>query len=1049
MINLSPLPTQPNSRHNTLRRLAISTTIIIGLAACGGGSTSGAGAPAGSAANAPASGSGGIATGALPAGVVAQPTFHMAAITPPPPSDVDVGGTNASSRQPPVTIALSADAAAIDTARLTPEALTTQLQSLAAARHAGGITPNQRIAISANGNITPQSTAVYTPAQIRAAYGLPPLPAAGTALSATDAAALGAGQTIYIVDANDNPNAFPDLNTFSASFGLPSCTRLVLTAATPLPLAAPPAGCQLVLAYPNASGTANNSAPAYDAGWASEIALDVEWSHAIAPLARIVLLEAASASLGDLLGGVSLANKMGPGALSMSFGAGEGSWVSSVDSAFTASGMTYLASTGDSGAGVSWPAVSNNVLAVGGTSLNYPGSGSRSEAAWAGSGGGISAYEGIPSYQNGVSIAGGGILHSRAVADVSFNADPNTGQYVVITPPGGGAGWYVYGGTSISSPQWAGVIALINANRVLNGQALLGDVHAALYAQVAAVPGNYATAFDDITTGADGSCATCAAAAGYDQSTGWGTPNYASLLSLLSSVQNLPPLPAATMPGGIAGIAYATSWAATDAAHNPLTYTLTGAPAGLAVSASGAVSWAHPLAGVYRFGVTVKNAAGKTATGTESLTIVAAPAAPTVPGATFLVKTGTALSRSLGVTVPANSGTISYTLSGAPAGLTVTAAGVLTWASAVAGHYVVTATATNAYGASGSGVYNFTVIAEAPPVFSGSTSLNGVAGSPFSTTLGVSDPNGGTITLAMSGAPAGLTLGNGGLLSWAQPVAGAYTLVVTATDSYGYSASATYKLAIEGAPVVSAATLTANTGAAFSAQVVARDPIGAMLTYSLSGAPAGLGIGTTGVLAWAAPVRGSYAFTVTARNPAGQSASATIKLTVYGQPVVTSGVITGTTAAPLNAAIKATDPNGSALTYSLSGGPAGMAISSTGMLTWTTPVRGSYAVTVTARDALGATGSGSFAIAIYGTPVVSTAALGATAGAALHANVTASDPNGSPLTFSLSDGPSGLAISSSGALTWAAAVKGVYVLTISANDALGASGSAKVTLTVS
>lgn len=955
--------TQLTTQYARLRPVALTVITLLGVSACGGGAggsnTGTAATPAGTASSPP--------LGALPASVIALPTYHMAAVTPPPPSAIDVGGTNASSTQPPATVALSTAAAGIDTARLTPDSLAAQLQAqsqVPASTSSIGVTPSTRIALSANGGATPQSTSVYTPAQIRAAYGLPALPAAGTTLSAAAAAALGAGQTIYIVDANDNPNAFPDLNTFSTTFGLPTCTKLVVTPSTALPLAAPPAGCQLVIAYPNSSGAANSSAPAYDAGWAPEIALDIQWSHAIAPLARIVLLEAASASLGDLLGGVLLANQMGPGVLSMSFGAGEGSWVSSTDSYFTATGMTYLASTGDSGAGVNWPAVSSNVLAVGGTSLSYSGSGARSESAWSGSSGGVSAYEAIPAYQSGVTIAGGGTLKSRAVADVSFNADPNTGQYVVITPPGGSAGWNVYGGTSISSPQWAGVLALVNANRVQNGQALLGDMHAPLYTQIAEVPGNYASAFDDITAGNDGSCPTCNAGAGYDQSTGWGTPNYASLLPLLSSAQSLPPLPGGTMPSGMQGVAYATTWAATDSGHNPLTYTVSGAPAGLSVSSGGAVSWTSPVAGTYSFGVTVRNNAGKTATGTESLTIAPRPAAPTVPGASFFAKTGTALSRSLGVSAPANSGSLTYTLSNAPAGLTVSSAGVLTWAKAVQGSYTVTATATNAYGASGSGVYRFTVIPETPPVFSGTSSLNGVAGSNFSATLGVSDPNGATIAFSATGAPSGLTLSTGGMLAWAKPIAGIYSIVVTATDSYGYAASATYKINIEGTPAVAGATLTGNTGAAVSVQVQASDPVGSALTYAVGGAPAGVAISSSGLLTWTSPVKGAYSFTVSAHNAAGFTGSAPFKLTIYGLPTVSSASFTGKSAKAFSATVSAADPNGSTLTYAVSGGPSGLAISSAGVLSWASAVKGTYTFTVTAKDALGLSGSAKITLTV-------------------------------------------------------------------------------------
>ena len=863
------------SNRSTRRRIHAAVAglgIALGLGACGGGSgASQAGAT-------PSAGAATLAAEhALPAGLVALPSFHMAAVVPPPPADIDVGGTNASARQAPLSIALSTAAARIDTKRLTPELLAARLAEGGAP---SGADPGQSQRVAADGGASPQSASVYTPAQIRAAYGLPPLPASGASLTAAQAAALGAGQTIYLVDAYDDPNAYSDLNTFSSTFGLPTCTKLVAGPATALPLPPPGSGCQLVIAYSNSAGAANAGAPQYSSGWSPEIALDVQWSHAIAPLARIVLLESASASLSDLMGSVLLANQMGPGVLSMSFGAGEGSWVPSTDAYFTATGMTYLASTGDSGSGVSWPAVSNNVLAVGGTSLAYGGSGARTESAWSGSGGGISAYEALPAYQRGVSIAGGGNLQSRAVADVSFNADPNTGQYVVITAPGGSPSWYIYGGTSISSPQWAGVLALVNANRAANGQALLGDMHAPLYGQIAEVPGNYASALDDITTGADGSCATCRAGTGFDQSTGWGTPNFATLLPLLGGVRNLPPLPPATMPNGMAGVAYATAWAPTDTAHDALSYTVSGAPTGLAVSAGGAVSWSNPVAGTYSFGVTVRNTAGMSASGTQLLTIAPAPAAPTVPGGAFLVKSGTAWSQSLGASVPANSGTVSYALAGAPAGLTVTSGGALAWAKPVAGTYSVTARATNAYGKSGSGLYTLTVIAEAPPVFSGSSTLSGTAGSAFTATLAVSDPNGGRLVLSLGGAPSGLTLSSGGVLSWAQPLAGTYAVKVSAVDNYGYAAAATYTLKIYGKPTVAAAQLAASSGTALAAKVSASDPNGSALAYALSGAPAGLSIGSNGVLAWAKPVKGTYAFTVTATDALGLSGSGLVTLKI-------------------------------------------------------------------------------------------------------------------------------------------------------------------------
>src|SRR5262249_42228807 len=162
---------------------------------------------------------------------------------------------------------------------------------------------------------------------------------------------------IYVVNARHDPNIAAELATFNAKFGLPACTTRVLTATTALPLAAASASsCELVAAY-SSGANLSSTAPAYDSGWATEIALGVQWAHATAPLARIVLIEAPDASVSNLSGAVKLANRMGAGVVSMSFGAPEGSWGSSYDAIFSTTGMSYVAATGDGGAAVSWPSV--------------------------------------------------------------------------------------------------------------------------------------------------------------------------------------------------------------------------------------------------------------------------------------------------------------------------------------------------------------------------------------------------------------------------------------------------------------------------------------------------------------------------------------------------------------------------------------------------------------------------------------------------------------------------------------------------------------------
>jgi hypothetical protein len=125
----------------------------------------------------------------------------------------------------------------------------------------------------------------------------------------------------------------------------------------------------------------------------------------------------------------------------------------------------------------------------------------------------------------------GALRPMRGVADVSFNADPGSGQYTVVTPEGAAApNWYSGGGTSIGAPQWAGLLAIANAQRALAAKAPLGQPQSLLYGQVGAVPGRYAAAFNDVATGRNGTCLVCTAAHGYDLPTGLGTPNADDLL---------------------------------------------------------------------------------------------------------------------------------------------------------------------------------------------------------------------------------------------------------------------------------------------------------------------------------------------------------------------------------------------------------------------------------------------------------------------------------------------------------------------------------------
>ena len=233
----------------------------------------------------------------------------------------------------------------------------------------------------------------YTPAQIQQAYQFNKVSDNGT------------GETIAIVYAYDDPDIQSDLNTFDTQFGLPSTTitKVNETGGTTLPAA-------------DSTG-----------GWELEESLDVEWAHAMVPGAKVLLVETSSANSNDLLAGVSYAAGHA-NVVSMSWGSGEFSGESSYDSDFSHAGVAFVASSGDSGAPIEWPAASPNVLAVGGTALTLGANNAwSSETGWSGSGGGPSAYESQPSYQSGVVTA----TTMRANPDVAYDASPNTGFAVL------------------------------------------------------------------------------------------------------------------------------------------------------------------------------------------------------------------------------------------------------------------------------------------------------------------------------------------------------------------------------------------------------------------------------------------------------------------------------------------------------------------------------------------------------------------------------------------------------------------------------------------
>ena len=365
----------------------------------------------------------------------------------------------------------------------------------------GGLTP-----------LGPLGTPGYEPDQIRQAYGINAIPKFGGTVTAD-----GAGQTIAITDAYDDPTIAGDLAVFDKTFG---------TAANGLN--AQPVSSFFTKVGQTGGAVPPPAPPDIFGSWATEISLDVEWAHAVAPAAKILLVEATDPSDVNLYAAVVwAASQPGVTVVSNSWGGDESPTDTQANqSTFVTPtghpGVTFVASAGDSGV-ISYPASSPNVLAIGGTNLQLNSDNSYAgETGWTydsvfgdGGGGGLSQFESRPGYQDGVSKVVGTV---RGTPDVAYNGDPATSVSIYDTYDFPADPWQGINGTSAGSPQWAGLLALVNQGRAAAGQSSYDGVALTLN-NIYALP---AADFHDITQGQNGYGDQ--AGPGYDLLTGLGSP---------------------------------------------------------------------------------------------------------------------------------------------------------------------------------------------------------------------------------------------------------------------------------------------------------------------------------------------------------------------------------------------------------------------------------------------------------------------------------------------------------------------------------------------
>jgi hypothetical protein len=511
----------------------------------------------------------------------------------------------------------------------------------------------------------------YGPPSLQSAYALP-------------SSTAGSGETVALIDAYNDPDITADLATYRSAWSLPACGT----------------GCFSVVNQNGAASPLPSNAGSN--GWDVEESLDVDMASAICPLCHIILVEATSASDANLGTAVNSAVTLGAKFVSNSYGGSESSSDPTYDTDYYQHpGVAVTASAGDDGYGVEYPAASQYVTAVGGTSLSTA-SNARgwTETVWGsssggeGTGSGCSVDDAKPSWQKDTGCT------KRTNNDVSADADPNTGLAVYDSYSEGG--WLEVGGTSASSPMIAATFALA------------GTPASGTYPS--SYPYSHTSNLFDVTSGANGSCGgtyLCTAETGYDGPTGLGTPDGTAAFTSGSTANTV----TVTNPGnqtGTVGTAASLQISATDSASGQtLTYSATGLPAGLSINSSTGLITGTPTTAT-TYSVTVKATDTTGASGSASFTwTISAAGVNTVtvtnPGSqTGTV--GTAVSLQIHATDSASGQTLTYSATGLPAGLSINSStGLITGTPTTATTYSVTVTATDTTGAHGSATFTWVI----------------------------------------------------------------------------------------------------------------------------------------------------------------------------------------------------------------------------------------------------------------------------------------------------------------------------------------------------
>jgi hypothetical protein len=556
-----------------------------------------------------------------------------------------------------------------------------------------------------------------------------------------------------------------NLTRFRSDQGLPviqSCTVAQLTALTSS--ASNPC-------FTKTNQTGGTSLPRADSGWSNEIDLDLQIVSAICPTCSILLLEGSSASVTNLATAVTTASNIAHvRAISNSYGV-SGDYPANLAPAYdnaAKKGLAITASSGDGGFGVLFPASATNVIGVGGTTLVVDDTGARStETAWSGAGSGCSVYNAAPSWQI---IPGNPCAGKKAIADLSADADPNSGLAIYTTYQGQ-TGYWVFGGTSLSSPL---VAALYTIQGGYDATTLAGK-----YAWAAGTP------YYDVTSGSNGTCnpsLLCTAGTGWDGPTGRGSIATLTASPVLTTIDVSP-----TSASVQTGATQQFSATGKDQFGQPLSPQPTfawAASGGGSISSSGLFTAGSTGGGPF----TITASTGGVS-GTASVTVTTPPVLTsiTVSPASATVQTGAtqqymATGRDQSGQPLSSQPSFTWSVSG---GGSIGPSGLFTAGSSAGGPFTVTATSGSVHG-------NASVTVTAPSqdftisVSPASRTVSRGGTATYTVTVG---PN-GPVTLSLTGQPSGSTVAFS-----PNPATGTSTLTV---DTRPSTARQTYTMTIKG-----------------------------------------------------------------------------------------------------------------------------------------------------------------------------------------------------------------------------------------------------------